>query len=137
MTITMTITGTPQLEARLTEAIAKAPALLAEGLYTQANLIMTEAKKRTPVGGGEYSPYDKHPGTLRASGHVQAPLIYGTGVSVALGFGGAAQAYAHRQHEETGWRHVVGQAKYLESAMMEAAPGLGNKLGAMLSGKLF
>ncbi len=129
--------GDDKLRETLMRAGAEAPALLGSALFQEAELVMTAAKRLTPVGGGMYSPYDKTPGTLRASGHVKPPVIAGNDASVTLGFGGAASAYAHRQHEEVTWRHVVGQAKFLEEPFMAALPGLPTRLRVRLERVLF
>lgn len=100
--------------------------MLARGLYAEANKIMAVSKR-------DYVPIDRGP--LRASGTVFAPVKMGaTGVSVTLGYGGAARAYAVVQHEDTSlshppknprprtgthWSGRPGQAKYLERAVNE------------------
>jgi hypothetical protein len=73
-------------------------------LNLEANLIMTESKRDTPV----------DTGTLRGSGHVQPPKVGLQTLSVTMGFGGAASAYAIIQHERTDLRHQSGTAKFLE-----------------------
>lgn len=78
-------------------------------LYQEAEGILTEAKRLTPV----------DTGTLRASGHVQLPVIGPLFVSVALGFGGAAKDYAVYVHENLLVHHEVGQAKFLEQPVLE------------------
>lgn len=136
MNMSMTWTGLSELTEKLTVSQAEAVPLLASAIYEDAELMMTAAKERTPVGGGEYSPYDKAPGTLRASGHVDAPKIAGTTIDVTLGFGGAATSYAMVQHEHGEFHHVVGQADFLGSVVMEGAAGYGDRLAARLAGKL-
>lgn len=104
-------------------------------LYQQAEKIITDAKRIVPV----------DEGVLRASGHVQLPVLTPTSVSVTLGFGGPAGTgnvggetnrptarnptgdvgYAVVQHEDLTLSHVkgakgggtvvIGQAKYLET----------------------
>lgn len=100
---------------------------LAEGLYTEANLIMTRSK-------ADFVPVDL--GTLRGSGHVQDPETDRTKVTVTMGYGGAASAYALVQHERTDYHHTVGQAKYLEQPVLEAAGGLGNRIGRRVGKRL-
>jgi len=70
---------------------------------------MTEAKKRTPV----------DTGALRASGHVQGPEEIGDTMIVKLVFGGPSADYAMDVHENLDAYHRVGQAKYLESVILE------------------
>lgn len=71
----------------LEEAI---PELGPKELYKFANIIMTDAKEN-------YVPVDNGP--LRASGMVMEPVIEGRNISVTMGFGGAAEAYALAVHE--------------------------------------
>lgn len=78
-------------------------------LLTEAELLMTKAKMLTPV----------DTGALRASGHVQAPVVENGKVTVTLGFGGAAEAYAVPVHERMDVHHPVGQAKFLEQPVRE------------------
>jgi len=48
------------------------------------------------------------------------PERRGSGVSVTLGYGGAAAAYARRQHEDLTFAHKEGQeAKFLERPLLE------------------
>ena len=90
-----------------------------------AENVMTVAKLRTPV----------DTGTLRSSGLVTKV----SDTRVELSFGGAASAYAAIVHENLTSYHPVGQAKFLESAILEwqAAGGiqeLGRAIGSVLKG---
>src|SRR6266550_1314015 len=90
-------------------------------LYASAEEVMTRAKELTPV----------DTGNLRASGHVQQPKVEAGIVTLELGFGGPAGAgnvgdsnsqevgYALYVHEDLNVNHPVGQAKYLETPLME------------------
>jgi hypothetical protein len=102
------------------------------GLAKEAELVMTDAKENyVPVG---QPPEDKHPGTLRASGFVDPPVVEGDHIEVTLGFGGAAEPYAMVQHERLEFHHTVGTAKYLETPMLAAAAGLDLRLAARIKG---
>lgn len=80
-------------------------------LVLEANRIMTASKRITPV----------DTGTLRSSGHVQSPKQTLNRMSITLGFGGAASAYAIIQHERTDYKHRGRQqAKFLERPAKEA-----------------
>lgn len=80
------------MRARLKTFALKYPKKVASALYVEAQIIMTESKKRTPVA--------PDGGTLRSSGMVSKPDIQpGGNMSVTLSFGGAAQAYALAVHE--------------------------------------
>jgi hypothetical protein len=96
-----------QLQAELAKRLNAAVKAAETALYQGASIIMTEAKKRAPL----------DVGTLRNSGYVTLPRRDGNDVSVEAGFGGAAKAYAVRQHEETSYNHEVGEAKYLQNAI--------------------
>jgi hypothetical protein len=91
-------------------------------LNLEANRVMTAAKRDTPV----------DQGTLRASGHVQPPRVRGDTMSITLGFGGAASAYALVQHERTDFAHTSGMAKFLEKNVNEARRGFGARLSRHL-----
>lgn len=90
------------------------------GLYRVGQQIMTDSKSR-------YVPVDT--GVLRASGYVEPPVVSGSLISVTLGYGGAAQAYATVQHEDLSFHHTVGQAKYLE---IPARLHMGGAVAAMV-----
>jgi hypothetical protein len=106
-------------------------------LRAEAEIEMTEAKRRTPV----------DTGALRASGHVTGPVegtsarvengvrSYGRPVtvwSVTLAFGGPAAPYAVKVHEDLEAWHRVGQAKFLESVVMESAPHIADRVARRL-----
>ena len=97
-----------QVEAALRKRLEAVVRAAEAALYQGANIIMTEAKKRAPL----------DVGTLQNSGYVTLPRQQGNEVMVEAGFGGAAKAYAVRQHEELSYQHDAGrEAKYLENAI--------------------
>lgn len=60
-------------------------------------------------------------GNLAGTGHVASPLIEAGEVVVEIGYGGPAEPYALRQHEELGFKHRgKRQAKYLEQPFLQA-----------------
>jgi hypothetical protein len=84
---------------------------MGKALYQEGNDILRAAKVLTPV----------DTGVLKGSGFVNRPEVTGAEVSVTLGFGGAASAYAEVQHEELSYYHKPPtQAKYLEQPFTEA-----------------
>lgn len=122
---TMEIQGMDRLVAWLLTAPQNAIYGIEKGLYKRALAIMERSQQIVPVGGAPTSPRDPAPGTLKASGVVELPVTEGTVVSVSLGYGGAASAYAFRQHEDLTYRHKAGQeAKYLERPIMEDEPNI-------------
>lgn len=100
----------------------KALASLEHGVRVEAERVMTESKKQTPV----------DQGTLRASGQVSPPTRRGATVTVELSYGGAAAAYALIQHEREDYHHTVGSAKYLERPVNEAKAGFGKRVAKHL-----
>ena len=108
------LTGAKELEEKLRAIALATPNKLAAALYREAQIEMTESKKRVPV----------DTGALRSSGVVQKPVFDGKNVSVTLGYGGPSVDYAFKVHEDLQAFHKVGQAKYLESVIVESAPHL-------------
>lgn len=92
---------------------------LENALQTEAELIMTRSKR-------DFVPVDQ--GVLRASGHVKPATRRGSKAYVELGYGGAASDYALVQHERMDFQHTVGQAKYLEQPVKDAASGFAKRV---------
>lgn len=73
-------------------------------------------------------------GTLRRSGIIMPPRSEGRNIVVILGYGGAASAYALRQHEDLSFRHKRGKsAKYLERPVMERTKNLEIRLAGRIN----
>lgn len=78
-------------------------------------------------------PYQE--GVLSDSGNVEQATA--SDLVAKVGYGGAASAYAARQHEETGWRHAPGRrAKWLELAAREDGPRIMRWVGSQVKGRL-
>lgn len=88
------------------EKATAVPKRAASLLLVEGEVIMTDAKMRTPV----------DTGTLRASG-MTTLVDKGSTPKVELSFGGAAGAYAIYVHERLDVYHPVGEAKFLENAV--------------------
>lgn len=129
--IGLQMTGTDKLYDALDKLGMRAPKSLAGALYREANYLMTDAKRETPV----------DQGPLRASGHVAEPVIDGTRIEVVLGFGGPAGSgnhngqtndkdvgYAVYVHEDLNAKHDDGKAKYLEDPALARAKGMEDRL---------
>ena len=86
-------------------------------LFQEGENIMGVSVNRTPV----------DQGPLRASAHVKKPVTKGGATTVTLAYG---TDYAVYVHEILTSVHPSGQAKYLESAVKEAADGMGRRLQA-------
>lgn len=105
----VTIRGLDQVNAALTRLADVNERAAIQALREEAEIEMTEAKKRTPV----------DTGALRGSGHL---IQEHNGLTVHLNFGGPAADYAVFVHENLEAFHPSGQAKFLESVLMESAP---------------
>lgn len=112
------VKGLTELGSRLGELAGDIADQAGAALRAEAEIEMTEAKRRTPV----------LTGALRASGHVTGPRWYGRDVSVQMLFGGPAIDYAVKVHEDLEAFHRVGQAKFLESVLNESAPYLAERV---------
>lgn len=133
------IIGLNTMRKNLRTLAEKYPDRVAAAIYKEAQIEMTEAKKRTPV-----APVDG--GTLRASGMVHDPVREGNNISVLLSFGGAAQEYAIAVHEhlsehsppswiiaeENGgieWNAAGTGPKFLEGPLNESRPYMAARIG--------
>ena len=114
----LVVTGLSELQQALKALGLNMLVEAGNALRAEGELIVTEAKRRTPV----------LTGVLRDSGHPIGPEIDGRSVSVKLTFGGAASGYAIFVHENVAAHHHVGQSKFLESAVLEAAPYLAGRV---------
>ena len=125
--VTAEISGLSQLERRLEQIARALPGRVGDALRAEAEIEMTEAKRRTPV----------DTGALRASGHVRGPV--GTGergeIKVVLSFGGPAASYAVYVHENEDVFHKVGQSHFLSSVLYESAPYLAERVARRMRGE--
>ena len=112
--VTAEIKGLDDLNEKIAEAVKRVKRDTADRLFLGAEIIMTDAKNRTPV----------LTGALRESGHVEEPKVTDSEISVRLAFGGPAAPYAVYVHERQGLHHPVGEAKFLENAVNAGAPHL-------------
>lgn len=114
--------GLDAMRDKLKEIATKTPDRIKKALYQEAQIEMTEAKRRTPV----------DTGTLRASGTVHEPTQEGDRISVLLSFGGAASGYAIYVHENLTAFHKTGSAKFLESVLNESRPYIAQRIAARM-----
>lgn len=89
---TLQVRGTKELHATLAAMGAQAPQAAGAALFIEGERIMAASKPLVPV----------DMGPLRASGHVQPPVVSAGRVSVAIGYGGSGSEYAVFVHEGTG-----------------------------------
>jgi hypothetical protein len=100
------------MAAKLRSVSKSMPQLIAAALYQETEVEAKEAKRRTPV----------DTGNLRASIHVIGPKWRNNSryVYCLIAAGGPAAPYAIYVHENLEAFHKVGQAKYIESVVLEA-----------------
>ena len=105
---------------RRDEVSERVRAAAADALYKALEHIGAESDRTVPL----------EEGTLMRSRTVAVDKDTLVG---AVGYGGAASAYAVRQHEELGWKHKPGRrAKFLELAVKEQADRVQNWLAETL-----
>ncbi len=119
--------GVAEMVATLKRIGDKFPDRVGAAIYQEAQIEMTEAKRRCPVDTGK----------LRSSGQVARPVREGKRISVTLSFGGAAAPYAIFVHENLEANHSSppfggGQAKFLESTLNESAPHMAARIAARI-----
>jgi hypothetical protein len=132
MSVDLTIKGFSELEKKCKSMIERLEKENMKGMKIEAEKIMTDSKKN-------YVPVDK--GTLRQTGMVGDPVKSGDDITVTLGYGGAAAAYATALHEHpsdsspptwegkelTFTKDGTGP-KYLERPLMKAVDGLKERI---------
>lgn len=116
--ITLQVQGLDQLQRQLTALADRLGDQVGPALRAEAEIEMTEAKRRTPV----------LTGALKGSGHVTGPTWRGRDVTVELKFGGPAAGYAVPVHEMVDVFHKNGEAKFLERPLLESAPHLAARI---------
>lgn len=120
--MSLRLEGVDVVIANLQALAARVPERVGQALYEEAGGISTVSQTRTPV----------DTGALRASHRVSQPETNGTEISVEISVGGAAADYAVYVHERLDTHHDVGQAKFLESALVEAEPQVAARIAERL-----
>lgn len=119
MKITVELKGTKELQKQLARFGENAEKELGGALFREATTVMNASKVIVPV----------DTGALKDSSIVMLPERTGTGVSVSMGYGGAARDYAVYVHENLTARHAPPtQAKFLEEPLMAASKGMAARL---------
>lgn len=116
-------TGISDMQRKLRGFGRKYPDEVGRALYLETEIEATEVKRRTPVWNPDNPvPHGHVPGSLRASIHVVGPIRVGDAVYTLIVAGGTAAPYALYVHEDLEAFHKTGQAKYIESVILESAP---------------
>lgn len=107
-------TGVPEMSGKLRRFGKVFPERVGAALYQETEIETTEAKRRTPV----------DTGNLRASVHTEGPEFEGDSIYTQIVAGGVSAPYAIYVHENLEAFHKVGQAKFIESVILESRPFL-------------
>lgn len=128
MAIKITWNGLDALKKAMSkQGVDETKVVLKMALYQEAQLIMAKSLRLVPV----------DTSALKQSGGIQPPVTRGDHISVQMGYGGAASAYALKQHEDLSLQHKAGkQAKFLETPARERSVDLPERL-AFRMGKIF
>lgn len=111
--------GLDTLNSLLNKGATQGPTTTAIALNEEAQIMFAESQRRVPVKNGD----------LRRSGMILPPVTSGNYITIEMGYGGAASAYALIQHERQDFRHKEGKTwKYLEGPVRERIPNLEMRL---------
>lgn len=110
------------MQDKLRVMLRNAPDRIGNALYQEALIEMKESMARTPV----------DTGALRASHVVVGPNFKGKSVECAIQVGGSSIDYAWYVHENLEAHHEVGQAKFLESTLLESRPYMADRVARRL-----
>lgn len=114
-----------KVTATLRKIADKFPDRVGAAIYQEAQIEVTEMKRRCPVDTTAHAP---HPGNLRASIHAEEPVRKGRRISVTVATGVQAP-YAIYVHEDLDAIHPIGEAKFMESVIKESAPSMLDRIG--------
>ena len=115
--------GSADMRAKLKKFGSGMPREIGQALYQETSVEATEVKKRTPVEHGD----------LRASIFVLGPFVEGRTIWCLIACGGPSAPYAIYVHEDLQAFHKVGQAKFLESVILESRSFMGARVAARVS----
>jgi len=121
----MALEGVEQMARRLQEIVANAKRELEVAVYQEALVVQRLSMQLTPV----------LTGALRASHETKRPRTDGGSLVVDIVVGGPAAPYALYVHENLDAHHKVGQAKFLESAVLAYQPEFATNVGKRLGDK--
>ena len=122
----MKIFGEKQIKAKMAAVGSRVHTAVGVALYNEGLIEMAESMERTPV----------DTGALKGSHITEHPEYKGQDVSVTIKVGGPAAPYAVVGHEDLEAFHTTGQAKFLESTIMESAPHMKNRIAKRLMAAL-
>lgn len=115
ITVDFRIEGTQRVLENMRKMLREISEAVVVGLYAQAERVMDNAVQRAP----------KDTGALRESAFISRPIQVGQTIFLYMGFGAD---HAAQVHEDTGRAFRVGEAKFLEKAVMQLAKGSLHKI---------
>lgn len=124
-TIEFTYEGADKVRERLVSLVRQFPDICLDALREEAEIEKTESMRRTPV----------DTGALRSS-HLVMLYKRSDELGARIGVGGTAAPYALIVHEDEEVFHKVGQAKFLESTIMESKRYMAQRLANRIKMKL-
>lgn len=116
------LSGAAQMRKRLERLSKKIPDEIGRALYLETEIETTEAKRRTPV----------DTGALRSSIRTIGPVREGRRIYTLIAAGGSSIPYALEVHENLEAFHKVGQAKYIESVILESRAYMARRVAARI-----
>jgi hypothetical protein len=114
--------GAREMIGKLRNVITMFPYRVGQALWAEMEIELKEVVYRTP----------KDKGPLRESEHLIGPFDDGKTITVVIVAGGPTAPYAVIVHEDLDAFHSVGQAKYLESVIMESRAFMAQRLAKRL-----
>ena len=115
--------GRQSMSSRLGNVVKNYDTKVGNALYAEFGIEEVEVIKRTP----------KESGDLRDTIHRIGPRKTSNTISVLIVVGGPDAPYAIFVHEDTEAFHKVGQAKFLESVIMESRSFIGARVARRLN----
>lgn len=121
--------GVEEMSRKILAVAGKFPDEVLRALFQEAQIEVTEMKRRCPVDTSEDAP---HPGNLRASIHAERPERNGRKL-IQMFATGVQAPYAVYVHEDPDAFHPIGQWKFMESVLNESGPYMIQRVGARVT----
>lgn len=120
------VKGSARFNLNMRTLLAKYPDIAEKVLYQEGLAVQKESMKRTPV----------LTGALRASHETEKPKRSGNTLSVRIKVGGPAAEYAPHVHFRDDLTHNVGQSRFLESAINDAAKDIAKRMAKKIEAEV-
>ena len=115
--------GVVEMKEKFRNILKNYPDRVGNALYMEMKIELQEVIKRTP----------KDTGDLRSTEKLIGPAKEGNSIVVLIVAGGPDAPYAMIVHEDLEAFHAVGQAKYIESVLMESRSFMGARVARRLN----